>query len=372
MHPYKALPPHAFWKTAVSEKSHLDFFDIYRKKFSISQTDRIVTAGSCFAQHIARRLRASGFNYRDYEPAPSELPKKFRQEFGYEIFSARYNNIYTARQLLQTFQRAFGYIVPMDSMWHHNGRFFDPYRPTVEPNGFASPEELQASRHSHYAAVRRVFQESDLFIFTLGLTEAWIAKEDGSVYPLCPGTAAGEFDPTSHIFHNFSFVETLEDLQALINAAREVNPGLRFLLTVSPVPLTATASGGHVLVATTYSKSVLRAVAGELVMRHDFVDYFPSYELVASAPIRGMLYDPNLRSVTDRGVDLVMTHFFAQHRGSATRAATSADQTTTDAGPERDHLRSPYVGEDEEVSEPALMEDSGDVVCEELLLAETR
>ena len=114
MHPYKTLPPNAFWKTAVSEKNHLDFFDIYRKRFTINRTDRIVTAGSCFAQHIARRLRASGFDYKDYEPAPSELPQEIRQNLGYEIFSARYNNIYTARQLLQTFERAFGLRTPME------------------------------------------------------------------------------------------------------------------------------------------------------------------------------------------------------------------------------------------------------------------
>ena len=39
-------------------------------------------------------------------------------------------------------------------------------------------------------------------------------------------------------------------------------PKLRILLTVSPVPLTATAGDDHVLLATTYSKSVLRAGRG--------------------------------------------------------------------------------------------------------------
>jgi len=32
-------------------------------KFKISKSDKVVTAGSCFAQHIARHLKASGFNF---------------------------------------------------------------------------------------------------------------------------------------------------------------------------------------------------------------------------------------------------------------------------------------------------------------------
>ena len=44
-----------------------------------------------------------------------------------------------------------------------------------------------------------------------------------------------------------------------------MNPKARLVLTVSPVPLAATASGSHVLPATIYSKSVLRAAAQESV-----------------------------------------------------------------------------------------------------------
>ena len=82
------------------------------------------------------------------------------------------------------------------------------------------------------------------------------------------------------------------------------------LLTVSPVPLIATASAEHVLVATTYSKSVLRAVAGSLAERLPDCHYFPSFELISSHPSRGMFFNPDLRTVEQRGVAFVMEHFF--------------------------------------------------------------
>jgi hypothetical protein len=79
---------------------------------------------------------------------------------------------------------------------------------------------------------------------------------------------------------------------------------------VSPVPLTATASGDHVLVATTQSKATLRAIAGDLASWEKVITYFPSYELIASHPMRGTFFNPDMRTVSDAGVDFVMSHFF--------------------------------------------------------------
>lgn len=319
-HPYQNLPNKAFWRSAVSEKNFLDLEEVYQRKFTLVSTDRIVTAGSCFAQHIARHLSAAGFSYQDFEPAPPGLPDSARRGFGYGVYSARYGNVYTVRQLVQLFERTFEGRQPEEDVWLQDGRWFDPYRPAIEPAGFASREELQAARRTHIAAVRRVFTESDVFVFTLGLTEAWRSRRDGSVFPVCPGTLAGEFDPERHEFHNFRVGEIIDDLRALISKARAVNPRLRFLFTVSPVPLTATATGQHVMVATMYSKSALRAAACEVAQVDDGVDYFPSYELVAAHPIRAALFEPNLRAVSPRGVELVMRHFFREHQAESREA----------------------------------------------------
>ena len=318
--------------------SPFEWRDLYVKRFDIDADCRIATAGSCFAQHIGDRLRRSGFNYLDFEAPPPSLPAARHADFGYGLFSARYGNIYTARQLLQLYREAFGKFQPAERIWKKDGRVHDPYRPGIEPEGFSNDEELQTLRRFvHLPAVRDVFTKSDVFVFTLGLTEAWVSKLDGAVFPTCPGTVAGRFDEAVHEFHNFGFAEIHADMVALIAAARKVNPTLKFLLTVSPVPLTATASDQHVLVATTYSKSVLRAVAGALYEQYDFVDYFPSYEIVTASAMRGALYRPDLRTVTADGVDQVMKHFFAQHpppaplpAGAPGPAASASDEAARD------------------------------------------
>lgn len=273
----------------------------------------IATAGSCFAQHIAKRLQESGYRYLDGEPAPFNFPNSELSSYGYGLYSARFGNVYTARQLLQLAQRAFGKFEPIEHVVENKGRVYDLLRPTIEPNGFGSRAEYKEILEYHYRAVRHMLTRCGVFIFTFGLTEAWIDRRDGTVFPVCPGTAAGEFDPDKYVFKNFTAAETLSDMSEFVEIVRKVNPAVKFLFTVSPVPLVATAEPRHVMVSTVHSKSVLRCVAGELEQTDPLIDYFPSYEIISGIPTRSMFFLPDMRSVHPKGVDLVMEHFFRQH-----------------------------------------------------------
>lgn len=312
-HPYKAQPRRAFWRETVSDVNPLEIGEWYRKKFDISSA-RIATGGSCFAQHIGRRLKAKGFKYVDMEPAPGPLSEANRLLFGFDMFSARYGNIYTTRQLLQLLLRARKKFVPLEDAWKHkNGGVVDPFRPTIEPEPFGTVAELAAQRDIHLEAVLEMFRTTQVFIFTMGLTEAWVSKIDGSVFPVCPGVSGGGFDAEKYEFQNFSFTDIAQDLRQFLRNVAEINPRLKVILTVSPVPLVATATSDQVIVATTYSKSTLRAVAGYFSNARASIDYFPSYEIVSSSPMRGMFFNPDMREVSARGVDHVMDHFFAEH-----------------------------------------------------------
>lgn len=310
MNPYETFPPESFWKSGVSACTPEAIENIWQPKFLLARTDRVATAGSCFAQHIARHLRRRGYDVIDAEPPPSGLDGDAARSFGYLTYSARYGNIYAVRQLLQLVQEVYGIAKPADPIWEKNGRFYDALRPSVEPNGLQTAELVQSHRAQHLSRVRQVLEGADLFVFTFGLTEAWIHKPSGMVYPLVPGRIAGTFDPAIHEFKNFTYQEICEDFSEFRRILKAHNPTVRILVTVSPVPLTATASGRHVLVATTYSKSVLRAAAGALAAQYGDVDYFPSYELIASPFSRGRFYEDNLREVTPAGVEVVMRSFF--------------------------------------------------------------
>jgi hypothetical protein len=312
---YRKLPGKSFWRTAVTEANPHELHEVYDKKFSISAEAKIATAGSCFAQHITRYLRAVGYHVLDTETAPPGLPPSLHHKYGFSMYSARYGNIYSVRQMLQLVLETAKEHKPQNFIWKKGDRYFDALRPAVEPYGFGSPNDVLIHRKDHVSAVKSVFLEMDVFIFTLGLSEVWVDPESGTVFPTAPGTIIGNCDDNLCVFKNLSFLENFHDLECLIAMLLKLRSGRPFnvLLTVSPVPLTATASGKHVLVANSLSKSVLRAVAGELVEHTKNVDYFPAYELVTNPRLHSVAFEPNLRSVRQEYVTFVMKHFLKSH-----------------------------------------------------------
>lgn len=345
-HPYAELPDHAYWQQSISQMEPGSVDPVTDPKFLISSSDEVATAGSCFAQHISRRLRNEGFRFLVTEEVIGDKPLAAKRAF--HDFSARYGNIYTARQLLQLFDRAFGYYKPLERVWPlHGGGFCDPFRPRIEAEGFPSKEAVEKDTQLHLDAVRRMFQRLDVFVFTLGLTECWISQLDGAAYPIAPGVVGGQYDPTKYTFVNFDVSAVKADMQCFLAKLAQVNPSARVLLTVSPVPLVATADDRHVLVATSYSKAVLRAAAGELARSHAHVEYFPSYEIITGPHARGKYFAADRRGVTEAGVDHVMRVFMARMT-SGTISGT--DDTCAD-----DAKNAAYRD----------MEDAAEVACDE-------
>ncbi|PHK95367.1 GSCFA domain-containing protein [Pseudoroseomonas rhizosphaerae] len=325
--PYLGLPDHAFWSRAVSRPALEGAVDpLAGSPFTIGPRDAVATAGSCFAQHIARHLVAQGFTYLRTE-AGAEGPA---DPHGYDLFSARYGNIYTCRQLLQTFNRAYGLFEPQDDVWQRpDGRFIDAFRPRILEAGHESAAAVREAREPHLRAIRRAFEECDVFVFTLGLTEGWASRLDGAAYPLAPGVAGAGRPAGDYAFHNFTAAEVCADLAEFIDRLRAVNPAVRVILTVSPVPLIATYSARHVLPATIYSKSVLRVAAQEVADAMPGILYFPSFEIITGPQSRGRYYGEDLRSVTPEGVRAVM-EVFSRH---LLRQAPADGEAAPPAGP---------------------------------------
>ncbi len=317
------LADRAIWRRAMAE-GHEGFDPVAAPRFRLGPASRVAAIGSCFAQHVSRALA----NPLVTEEGPAE------RQFG--VYPARFGNIYTPRQLLQLFQRAYGLLAPAQEAWRcADGRVLDPFRPRVEPGGFAGPAALEEDRLRHLAAVRRMFEECDALVVTLGLTEGWRAAADGAAWPL-PPWAVGAEDAAEARFHNAPVAEMRADLDAFLHGVRLVNPGLPVLLTVSPVPLVATFEPRHVLVSNTASKAALRALAEEACRDDPLLDYFPAFEIITGPQARGAFWAPGLREVTAEGVAAVMAVFRRHYLGDATArpAAPAAAPPARDAASE--------------------------------------
>ena len=313
MHPYAKLPKSAYWRTAVARKDAYEIDPVVAPAFKIDRTSAIVTAGSCFAANVSRFLVQHDYNYvftETLHPFFATRGRNMAKRLGLGDYSAAYGNIYTPRQMLQLIDRAWGRFQPEEDRWHlPDGRIVDVFRPAIEFMA-KSEEEFEALRAQHFAAVRKAFERCEVFVFTLGLTEAFVSAKDGAVFPVCPGVVAGEFDSDRHTFINFSVDQIIADTKTFIAKLREINPDVRIVLTVSPVPLVATATGEHVLTATTYSKSVLRVAAGQVARDISNVVYFPSYEIVTGPQAPYEAFEKDRRSVSETIVRQVMSVFF--------------------------------------------------------------
>ena len=101
--PYRRLPAHSFWQRGVCDAAG-DVDPVVAVPFTLGATDRVATAGSCFAQHISRHLQKVGFSCLCTEPPHDLMRPHEAATFNYGLYTARYGNINTARQLLQLFQ----------------------------------------------------------------------------------------------------------------------------------------------------------------------------------------------------------------------------------------------------------------------------
>jgi len=323
-HPYRDLPSYRFWKRSVSAvEAHL-IDPVTHPRFTIGKEEAIATAGSCFAQHISRRISRSGYRYLVTEDRP-DLPADQRAAAGYGVFSARFGNIYTTVQLLQLFEEAFGERELYAEAWQRpDGRFVDPLRQQIDGAGFATPDCVTQDRARHLRSVRRMFEQADVFIYTLGLTEAWQSRIDGRVFSAAPGVVGGLFDPDLHEFANFSVDETYGALRDFLVKFHAVNSRAKVLLTVSPVPLMATYEDRSVLSSNTYSKSVLRIAAEMAIRDHAWVDYFPSFEIITSSSAGGLYYQTDHREVNALGVAHAMRCFMRNYTKDGGRGEDGA------------------------------------------------
>lgn len=278
----------------------------------VTKATRIFTIGSCFAMEIRRQLQANGYrSLPDFSGVQIDLARQFAAGIpDNERFV--YYDTFTIRQ---EFDKAFGlWKQDAASYWRVTDKrvnsdmkwpvvYQDPHRKLCFAD---SLEAIESVRGQVDRAISAGIHEADLYIVTLGLIEVWRIKASGRYTCRPPGTAgAGGLQETE--FHLSSFEENLENLRHVFKTLFQHYPDRRVVLTVSPVALEATHTGGDVVVANMESKAVLRAVAGRICREFRNVHYFPSYEY----SIYGNVFEEDGRHVKKQEVANILDFFFS-------------------------------------------------------------
>lgn len=232
---------------------------------------RLFAMGSCFARHLADRLK--------------EQAEQIDVDFLFA--NEEINNTYAGRYLVETL------IDP-----------HSPHRDMVE-GYFGS---------SYLDTLRRTLKKIDVVVYTMGVAPGFFDLRTGSyVIPNMRERSARQLTRDFE-FRSTSVEENAENVRRVIDGLSRFNPSMRFVLTVSPVPLSVSLEFASPMVADCLSKSTLRVAADQIVREYGArTIYWPSFEIVRwLGPEFGRCFgaeDSNTRHVSNHVVDRIVAAF---------------------------------------------------------------
>lgn len=246
----------------------------------ITREHYITAFGSCFASEVTKYLYREGY-----------------QVFGRDMKLNSYvvrsgEGIVNSAAIRQQFEWAFEGKAPKIELWHDKEGIPGDY----------SDEVRQATR--------AIFEKSDIFILTLGLSEVWYDKPTGEIF--WRAIPKRDFDAERHGFRVLGAVENLDNLRRTYQLIRAHRPDATVIITLSPVPLAATFRPVSCITASSVSKASLRVAIDELMREvgpsaESKLYYFPSYEMVTSFLPNPMKDD--FRHPTEESVEFIMQTF---------------------------------------------------------------
>lgn len=245
----------------------------------IDRTTKITAFGSCFAANIS-----SWLGQRNYRVSAKD--ENAQKAYVVRIGEGMVNS----------------FVIRQQFEWAWEGRVFDqPLWHGYKAEDFGYDADVQAQ-------TRALFDETDIFILTFGLSEVWFDEVTGNVF--WRTVPKDVYDPARHKFRVSTVEENRANIDAICDLIRTHRPDAKIILTLSPVPLIATFRDTSCISANAVSKSILRvAIDDVLRARADGgqVFYWPSYEIVMD--VFGAPFMADRRHLPKPVLDYIMMQF---------------------------------------------------------------
>ncbi len=284
------------------------FTPLFSAGCKIDRADRLFAIGSCFARGIERALLGRKMQVLSAAPEFNAFETINPGVTGLG-FTNKYNTYSILNELRWALDPAAEF--PQDSIVELNdGLYYDPHTNPTLP---AADRAETLRRRSILMEVNARSASCRILIITLGLVEVWRDLQTDIFINTTPPPQALARYPGRYEFQVSNFAETFANLEMLHSLlARYGHSEAQVIVTVSPVPLMATFTRQDVVVANSYSKSLLRTAAQEWAAAHENVHYFPSYEIVLNSA-RDAAWLEDLRHVQGRLVYHIMDVFLRQY-----------------------------------------------------------
>ena len=282
-----------------------------KEGFKVDKSTGIVSAGSCFAREIKNWLLRNDYNYLTGETnkMPWVSHKIFKGDEGRlptehgSVAWERIYNIDVLYQLLAAAVEGFKY----DNRLHPFEYKDKSYVADLLRNRIVYPSKEIAEEdiEDHTNETIKIIKEAEVFIFTLGMTEA------SSFGGFTVGSYQREYNLDCKSYRT-GYINAVHGLGSIYGRLKKINPDIKVLLSVSPVPFNGTfRTDIDAISANCESKSLLRAAAGVVCDVHKDMYYFPSYEIatVVGSLIGAKIYDTDNHHVRRDMVDMIMNVF---------------------------------------------------------------
>ncbi|MDA3614755.1 GSCFA domain-containing protein [Polluticaenibacter yanchengensis] len=222
-------------------------------KHQLKVGDHVMLVGSCFTDHIGKRLKQYRFNVCENPNGILFNPVSISNAIESYIQKKKYteSDLFYYNELWQS--------------WDHHSDY-----------SYTKAEKTLDAINSSIEAAHEHLLNADFLILTLG--SAFLYKLNSDEYNSTVGNVAANCHkiPQKHFNHVLATYEELKlSMTGLISRLRTFNPQLQLIFTISPV-----RHFREGLVENNRSKALLHSLVAEMESAYDFVQYFPSYELI--------------------------------------------------------------------------------------------
>ncbi len=241
-------------------------------------SNRFLSAGSCFAAHMADKLAFYQFRVLANPTGVMYNPLSLLLML---------EHLYGSRPVDETF------LVQDEGLWHS----------LLHDSSFSAPDREEVLRRITQAhdQNRQGLLHSDTWLITLGTARVYHHIERQCPAANCHKIAADRF--RRHLLSVDEIVEILEKIKQL---AASINPDIFILFSVSPVR--HLKDGFH---ENTLSKARLHLAIEQITENNDNTAYFPAWEILMDDLRDYRFYKPDLIHPSEMAVDYIWQKFSA-------------------------------------------------------------
>jgi hypothetical protein len=252
--------------------------NIPKPPVQIGHSDKILSVGSCFTEHIGNALKELKFDVLQNPNGILFDPASVCKSLG----TYTRDNHVTENELV--------YLNELWQHWDFHSRFSATDKGTALANMNDSVKEAN-----------RFLKKANWVIITLGSAFSYRLKKDNELIPVanCHRAPAQTFEK-----YLMTPKEITELLQHMVEQLLQFNTGLQFIFTISPVR--------HIrdgVIENNRSKARLIEAVHETVAGHSNCYYFPAYELVIDVLRDHRFYAEDMVHPNYLATDFVLENF---------------------------------------------------------------